>query len=355
MFFRPIKDAWDHLAGVVVIMRSSETTETGRASDMETTLRTAVLVPCYNEAVTIGAVVHSFRAALRDHVVVYVYNNNSSDETVAVARAAGAIVRSESHQGKGNVVRRMFADIDADVFVLVDGDGTYDAAAVPSLVTKLLEENLDFVNGARISVEAGALPSGHRFGNWFLTALVRAVFGRQFEDILSGYKVLSRRFVKSFPAMSSGFEIETELVVHALELRMPCAELLTEYKQRPGGSTSKLRTYRDGMRILLLIWQLVKNERPLAFFGMLGIVATLLGILLGIPLIITYAETGLVPRFPTAFLSASLVLIGALNFFTGLILDTVTKARQEMKRLIYLSIPVLNPSIDKRCELDRIW
>jgi glycosyltransferase involved in cell wall biosynthesis len=323
-------------------MRSFETTD--RASDMRTTPRVALLVPCYNEAVAIGAVVRSFRAALRDDVVVYVYDNNSSDGTVAMARAAGAVVRSESHKGKGNVVRRMFADIDADVFVLVDGDGTYDAAAAPVLVAKLLEENIDFVNGARVSTGVEAFPPGHRFGNWFLTTLVQAIFGRQFKDILSGYKVLSRRFVKSFPAMSTGFEVETELVVHALELRMPCAELLTDYKERPKGSTSKLRTYRDGMRILMLVWQLVKDERPFAFFGIFGIAVTLLGIILGIPLVITYVETGLVPRFPTAILSGSLVVIGVLSFFTGLILDAVTKARQEMKRLIYLSIPLFKHS-----------
>jgi glycosyltransferase involved in cell wall biosynthesis len=334
--------------------RSFDMPETGRVTDPKTMPLIAVLVPCYNEGAAIGAVVRSFRTALRDAAGVYVYDNNSSDGTVAIARAAGAIVRSESRQGKGNVVRRMFADIDADVFVLVDGDGTYDAAAAPALITKLLEENLDFVNGARISMAAEAFRKGHRFGNWLLTALVQAIFGRQFGDILSGYKVLSRRFVKSFPAMSSGFEIETELVVHALELRMPCAELLTDYKERPEGSSSKLRTYFDGMRILLLIWQLVKNERPLAFFGMLGTVATLLGIILGIPLIITYAETGLVPRFPTAILSASLVVIGALSFFAGLILDTVTKARQEMKRLIYLSIPIFKPSIDSGGKVDRM-
>jgi glycosyltransferase involved in cell wall biosynthesis len=318
-------------------MRNIETL-TSKALGITAGRGVAVLAPCYNEAVAIGSVVRSFRAVF-PNAIVYVYDNNSSDETASTALEAGAVVRWEHRQGKGNVVRRMFADIEADIFILVDGDGTYDAAAAPRLVTKLLEEKLDFVNAARISTQTKAFRRGHRFGNWLLTALVRSIFGRQFNDILSGYKVLSRRFVKSFPAMSSGFEIETELVVHALELRMPCAELMTDYKERADGSASKLHTYRDGMRIMMLIWRLVKDERPLAFFSLAGLFVCLAGVLLGIPLVITYMQTGLVPRFPTAILSGTLVIIGVLSWFAGLILDTVTKTRQEMKRLIYLSIP----------------
>lgn len=298
----------------------------------------AVLLPCYNEALTIGNVVHGFRAAL-PRARIYVYDNNSTDGTAEIARTAGAIVRNEIRQGKGNVVRRMFADIEADVYVLADGDDTYDASAAPKLVRHLIEGGHDFVNGARVSTIAEAYRPGHRLGNIVLTQLVRIVFGRQFKDMLSGYKVFSRRFAKSFPAMSRGFETETELTVHALELRMPCDELPTAYKERPEGSVSKLRTFRDGARILVLIARLVKDERPLQFFGLLGLMLVLLAIGLSIPVIATYLETGLVPRFPTAILSVGLVLLGTLSFFAGLILDMVTTSRQEMKRLMYLSIP----------------
>ena len=231
----------------------------------------AVLIPCYNEELTIAAVVAAFRTAL-PQATIYVYDNNSSDRTSEVARQAGAVVRSERRQGKGNVVRRMFADIDADIYVLVDGDDTYDAAAAPRLIRELVDNDLDFVNGARVSTASAAYRRGHRLGNFALTELVRIIFGRQFTDMLSGYKVLSARFVKSFPAMSSGFETETELAVHALELRMPCGEIETAYKERPEGSVSKLSTYRDGWRILKLIGRLVKDERPLQFFGLLGLV-----------------------------------------------------------------------------------
>ena len=230
----------------------------------------AVLVPCYNEEITIGKVVADFRSAL-PAATVYVYDNNSVDDTVKVAQKAGAVVRRELRQGKGNVVRRMFADIDADVYVLVDGDDTYDAAASAALVKRLIEERLDFINAMRVSTAKNAYRAGHRFGNWLLTALVRQIFGRQFNDMLSGYKILSRRFVKSFPAMSSGFETETELTVHALELRMPSTEVPTPYKERPPGSVSKLRTYSDGAQIMLLIARLVKDERPLHFFGLSGL------------------------------------------------------------------------------------
>ena len=270
--------------------------------------------------------------------IVYVYDNNSRDRTTEVARAAGAVVRREGRQGKGNVVRRMFADIDADIYVLVDGDGTYDASAAPRLIQCLVAEHLDFVNGARVSTAAEAYRRGHRLGNRSLSKLVEFIFGRQFTDMLSGYKVLSRRFVKSFPAMSRGFETETELVVHALELRMPCAEIPAAYTERRQGSASKLRTYRDGMRILMLIARLIKDERPLLFFGLWGLAFVVSGVVLSVPLLVTYLETGLVPRLPTAILSASLVTLGVLSLFTGLVLDVVTRTRQELKRLIYLTI-----------------
>jgi len=298
----------------------------------------AVLVPCYNEEITIGKVVADFRAALSD-ATIYVYDNNSRDNTIDVAQRAGAVVRKELRQGKGNVVRRMFADIEADVYVLVDGDDTYDASASEVLVKRLVEERLDFINAMRVSAAKDAYRAGHRFGNWLLTGLVRQIFGRQFNDMLSGYKILSRRFVKSFPAMSSGFETETELAVHALELRMPSTEVATVYKERPPGSVSKLRTYSDGAQIMLLIARLVKDERPLRFFGLSGLSLIVVAILLSIPLLVTYLETGLVPRFPTAILSAALVIVGVLSIFAGLILDMTTTTRREMKRLIYLSLP----------------
>src|SRR5262245_1072419 len=298
----------------------------------------AVLIPCYNEEITIGKVVTDFRATLPG-ATVYVYDNNSHDNTSEAARNAGAVVRKEGRQGKGNVVRRMFADIEADVYVLVDGDDTYDASASAALVDQLIEERLDFINGMRASTARDAYRAGHRFGNWLLTALVRQIFGRQFSDMLSGYKFLSRRFVKSFPAMSIGFETETELAVHALELRMPSTEVATVYKERPPGSVSKLRTYSDGARIMMLIARLVKDERPMHFFGLFGILLIVAAVLLSVPLLFTYLETGLVPRVPTALLSVALVIIGVLSMFTGLILDMTTKTRREMKRLIYLSLP----------------
>jgi glycosyltransferase involved in cell wall biosynthesis len=311
-----------------------QTTKAGAAHPVTV----AVLVPCYNEEITIGKVVADFSAALPD-ATIYVYDNNSGDNTIDVAQRAGAVVRKELRQGKGNVVRRMFADIEADVYVLVDGDDTYDASVSEVLVKRLVEERLDFINAMRVSTAKDAYRAGHRFGNWLLTGLVRQIFGRQFNDMLSGYKILSRRFVKSFPAMSSGFETETELAVHALELRMPSTEVATVYKERPPGSVSKLRTYSDGAQIMLLIARLVKDERPLHFFGLSGLSLIVVAILLSIPLLVTYLETGLVPRFPTAILSAALVIVGVLSIFAGLILDMTTKTRREMKRLIYLSLP----------------
>jgi glycosyltransferase involved in cell wall biosynthesis len=297
----------------------------------------AVLIPCFNEALTIGPVVTAFNEALPE-ATIYVYDNNSTDATIAAATAAGAIVRSETRQGKGNVVRRMFADVEADVFVLADGDGTYDASAAPRLVEKLLNDGLDLVNGARIATGSQAYRPGHQFGNHLLTNIVKLIFGRQFNDMLSGYKVLSRRFVKSFPAMSNGFETETELAVHALELRLACAEMDTAYGERPPGSSSKLSTVKDGIRILLLIVRLVKEERPVQFFGMVGLLLIGLALWLGLPVVFEFLHTGLVPRLPTAVLSASLVILGVIALFAGLILEMITRTRQELKRLIYLSL-----------------
>ena len=300
--------------------------------------RVAVLIPCYNEEVTVGPTVTAFQAALPG-ATVYVYDNNSRDRTAELARAAGAVVQREPRQGKGHVVRRMFADVEADIYVLVDGDATYDACAAPRLVGRAIKENLDFVNGARASETREAYRRGHRLGNYLLTRLVRRIFGRQFKDMLSGYKVLSRRFVKSFPAMSRGFEIETELTIHALELRMPCAEEPIAYRERPAGSVSKLRSFRDGARILTLIAMLVKNERPLQFFGLTGLALFATAVITAIPLARDYLATGFVPRLPTAVLDVGLVIVAVLSIFAGLILDMVTATRQEMKRLAYLSLP----------------
>lgn len=298
----------------------------------------AVLIPCYNEAAAIGQVVRAFRAALPG-ARLYVYDNNSTDATVAVAQAAGAQVGRESAQGKGHVVRRMFADIEADVYVMTDGDATYDAASAPRMVAHLLAERLDMVVGCRAETAQEAYRRGHRFGNRLLTASVRLLFGKQVTDMLSGYRVFSRRFVKSFPVLSTGFEIETELTVHALELAMPVAELDTPYGARPQGSVSKLRTYADGARILRLILSLYRNEKPLPFFSILSSLLALLSLALAVPLFRTYLETGLVPRFPTAILCTGLMVIAALGFTCGLILDTVTRGRKEVKKLAYLAIP----------------
>ena len=298
----------------------------------------AVLLPCYNEAAAIAQTVAGFRAALPD-ATVYVYDNNSTDDTVVVARAAGAVVRTERIQGKGNVVRRMFADIDADVYVMADGDATYDAASAPALVARLLDEQCDMVVGSRISQVQESYRRGHRFGNALLTGMLARLFGRSFTDILSGYRVFSRRFVKSFPSLSSGFEIETEISVHALELKMPCAEIETPYFARPEGSASKLSTYGDGFRILNTILTLYRIERPLLFFGAIGALLAGIAVVLGVPLAITYMKTHLVPRVPTAILITGLMIIAALCGFAGLILDTVVRGRREVRRLAYLTHP----------------
>jgi glycosyltransferase involved in cell wall biosynthesis len=301
-------------------------------------LEIAVLVPCLNEAASIARVVESFRRALPG-ARIYVYDNGSSDDTVAVASAAGGEVRSEPLRGKGNVVRRMFADIEADVFVMVDGDGTYHAASAPAMIELLTTQHLDMVCGKRVESDGRAYRSGHRLGNRVLTGLVAALFGNRVSDILSGYRVMSRRFVKSFPALSSGFETETELTVHALDLRAPVAELATPYGSRVEGSTSKLNTFRDGWRILRAIVRLVKEERPLAFFSSVAAFLSLAAVALVVPLFITFIETGLVPRLPTAILATGLILVAVLCFACGLILDTVTRGRRELKRMHYLSHP----------------
>jgi glycosyltransferase involved in cell wall biosynthesis len=312
-------------------------------SSSDQSIRIAVLVPCFNEELSIAGVVADFRREL-PNAIIYVYDNNSIDRTCEVARAAGAVVRVERRQGKGHVVRRMFADIDADIYVLVDGDGTYDAASASRLIEQLLRDGLDLLNVSRQEQSKKAYRPGHRFGNRLLTGLVTRIFGSMLTDMLSGYKILSRRFVKSFPALSGGFEIETEITVHALELRMPIAEIPAPYFDRPTGSASKLNTFRDGARILKSIGILVKEERPLAFFSICFIVLAVLALLLGWPLIATFLETGLVPRLPTAVLSTGLIILAFLSLACGLILDTVTRGRRELRRLHYLQLPSIHES-----------
>ena len=304
-------------------------------------LRVAVLVPCFNEEAAVATVVADFRKAL-PAAAIYVYDNNSKDRTVEVARAAGAEVRSERRQGKGNVVRRMFADIDADIYVLVDGDATYDAPSAPRMIDTLVNDHLDMVVGFRVDQSAAAYRPGHRTGNWMLTSFLSWVFGQSFKDILSGYRVFSRRFVKSFPVLSDGFEIETELSVHALELALPVTEIETPYYARPEGSVSKLNTWRDGLRILGTILKLYRSEKPLRFFTAIGIFLALVSIGLAIPIIITFLEEGLVPRLPTAVLSMGLMIVAILSVSSGLVLDTVTRGRREMKLLAYLAHPAIN-------------
>lgn len=294
-----------------------------------------MLLPAYNEEAAIAGVVGAFRKALPD-AVVYVYDNNSNDGTADAARAAGAAVRHETRQGKGHVVRRMFADIDADIFILCDADATYEAAAAPDMVQRLIEENLDLITGVRRTESMSAYRRGHRTGNRMLTGMVRMIFGDRAEDMLSGYRVMSRRFVKSFPALSRGFEIETELTVHALELQLPMADHDTVYSDRAENSESKLSTFRDGFHIGMKILTLVKDERPLPFFGLAGVFLLLVALSLMLPRLIAFVQTGLFPWVPTAVVAVGIVLLGFISLVTGLILSTVTQGRREMKRLNYL-------------------
>lgn len=314
-------------------MNLSPSVESGRKP------RIAVLIPCYNEAVAIARVVCEFRSALPE-AMVYVYDNNSKDETADIARKAGAVVRSESLQGKGNVVRRMFADVEADVYILVDGDGTYDAAAAPALVGQLLVDGLDMLTGVRVHDSSEAYRLGHQFGNRMLTGLVARIFGNRCADMLSGYRAFSRRFVKSFPALAKGFEIETELTVHALELRMSIADVPTRYGSRDEGSSSKLHTIRDGLRIGATIVNLVRGERPLPFFTLIALLLVGVSLGLGYQIVVTFIEVGLVPRLPTAILAMGLMIVACLSLTAGFVLDAITIGRRELRRLHYLAIPL---------------
>ena len=307
----------------------------GRGTPEAARPRIAVLIPCYNEERTISKVVRDFRHALPE-AVVYVYDNNSQDRTSDVARDAGAVIGFENMQGKGNVVRRMFADIEADVYIMVDGDDTYDADAAPGLVSLLLQRRLDMVNARRVGGAENAYRAGHRFGNTMLSGMIRVIFGDRCRDVLSGYRVMSRRFVKSFPALAEGFDIEAELTIHALELRVATIDVDTSYRARPEGSVSKLRTYHDGARICLTILHLLKEERPLLFFGSIFAALALISIAISIPLVMTYLQTGLVPRLPTAVLATGTMLLSFLSLVCGLVLETVTLGRREAKRMLYL-------------------
>src|SRR6202050_2692938 len=323
-------------AGASERMTSNDPAVEGKGMDI-LRLDLAVLVPCYNEGRAIAKVVADFRAVL-PAATVYVYDNNTSDDTVAAARAAGAVVRRESHQGKGHVVRRMFNDIEADIYVLVDGDATYDAPSAPGMIGKLIEDRLDMVVAMRVDRDEAAYRPGHRAGNRLLTGFVAHIFGRAFSDILSGYRVFSRRFVKSFPILSGGFEIETELTVHALELELPVGEAATPYYSRPLGSASKLSTWQDGFRILWTVLKLYRAARALPLFGAVGIALIIISIGVAIALVITYVQEGLVPRLPTAVLSTGLMVLAFLSIACGLILDTVTRGRREAKLIAYLAL-----------------
>ncbi|MBW4023293.1 MAG: glycosyltransferase [Proteobacteria bacterium] len=323
---------------------------TGRLSDYDDSgesvdgLRIAVLIPCRDEAITIGKVVADFRRLLPG-ARIYVYDNNSTDETAAIAATAGATVRLERRQGKGHVVRRMFADIEADAYILVDGDGTYDPTDAPAMIHMLATQQLDMVTGVRVDTSKESYRRGHRFGNRVLTGIVRHLFGDMITDMLSGYRVFSRRFVKSFPALSVGFETETEFTVHALELAMPLGEMRTRYQERQLGSASKLHTYRDGIRIFRTIVNLVREERPLLFFSTIGAVLALFGLCLGMPLVSYFLRTGFVPRLPTAILSVTFVSLAFLSLFCGLILDSVARSRRETRRIAYLSLKAVSPVV----------
>jgi glycosyltransferase involved in cell wall biosynthesis len=317
------------------VSRADEDAQSAGLSWHPSRRRVAVLVPCYNEEGSITAVVRSFRVALPS-ATIFVYDNNSTDRTIALARAAGAVTRRETRQGKGRVVRRMFADVDADIYVLVDGDATYDAASAPAMIARLVEEHLDMVIGARVDQEASAYRPGHRTGNRLLSGFVALIFGGPKLDMLSGYRVFSRRFVKSFPMLSDGFEIETEQTIHALRLGLPIGEVPTPYFSRPPGSVSKLRKWRDGSCILWIILRLYKSERPLPFFAAIGALLALSAIVLAIPIFATFLREGIVPRLPTAVLATGLMLLAFLSLTCGLILGTVARARREMKALAYL-------------------
>lgn len=310
----------------------------------------AVLLPCYNEGLVIRSVIERFHAVL-PQARIYVYDNNSTDNSVAEARAAGAIVRSERRQGKGFVVRRMFTDIDADVYLMCDADGTYDAEVAGELVDDLVENGLDMVVGTRVDTHGGAYRPAHKFGNWLLTTLVQKMFGKGFSDMLSGYRVFSRRFVKSFPSMARGFEIETELTIHSLQLEMPVKEVATHFENRIEGSESKLSTIRDGIRILMTIGTLVRQERPLMLFGLASAFLALVSLALGYPVVVGFMETGLV-RVPTALLATGIAILAFLSLFSGLILDTVTRGCKEAKRLRYLEFSGLHAIMETREETD---
>ena len=303
-------------------------------------LRIAAIVPCYNEEAAVATVVHDLKAAVPG-MQVYVYDNASTDRTAEVAAAAGAIVRSERRKGKGNVVRRAFGDVDADVYLLIDGDDTYEAAAAERMIRTLVDEQLDHVLGVRTQPEGveSAYRPGHETGNRLFNRLVGWLFGEPVTDMLSGYRIFSKRFVKSFPALSREFEIETELTVHSMRLRVPQREVQVGFKDRPEGSESKLRTYHDGFRILNLIAQLVRWERPLFFYSLLAALLVLVGFALGVPVIVDYAQTGLVPRLPTALLATAFVLLGVLAALAGMIFAGALRARLEAARLAYLRYP----------------
>jgi cellulose synthase/poly-beta-1,6-N-acetylglucosamine synthase-like glycosyltransferase len=326
------------LASMAIALSRLDDDMATREQPVPSTPRVAVLIPCFNEEAAIGQVIADFRAALPD-AAIHVYDNNSSDATAAIAREAGAHVRFERRQGKGHVVRRMFADVDADIYILVDGDATYDATSAPAMIARLQDEHLDMVVGLRVDQSIAAYRRGHRTGNRLLTGFLASVFGQAFKDILSGYRVFSRRFVKSFPVLSDGFEIETELSVHALELALPVAEIETRYVERPAGSFSKLNTWRDGFRILSMILKLYRSEKPLQFFGLIAMALALASIGLAVPVVVTFLEVGVVPRLPTAVLAMGLMIVAVLAMSSGLVLDTVTRGRREMKRLAYLAQP----------------
>ena len=300
-------------------------------------INTAILVPCFNEEKTIKKVISDFKKNV-PKAKIYVYDNNSTDKTYLIAKKAGAIVRKEETRGKGNVVRRMFSDIEADVYIIIDGDSTYDSSIANKLIKTLHEESLDMIVAKRKAKSSEAYRLGHKFGNRLLSKTVNKMFGNDITDTLSGYRALSKRFVKSFPSLSSGFEIETELTIHALSLKMPVKEIQANYYHRPKGSESKLNTYSDGIRILFLIFKLIRLEKPITFFTFISIVLAILSIFFGLPIISVYLETGLVPRLPTALLSTGIMILSMLSLATGLILDNVTRGRLEIKRLFYLTI-----------------